>query len=941
MTVTQATLSYIHFPVMNRYTTLLLLLVLSCGRLLAQPGSLDPSFGTNGIGRVNAGTGTDVANRILVDDEGRVVIAGTRMLGWSYTTMQGPSAARFLQNGSIDETFGQNGSTQVMYGTGNYVAGGSAFQPDGKLIVAGATTMDNTGYDYVATRWNANGTIDESFGTSGHVHIAIGTAYDFATSVVIQADGRIVIGGYTQVGSTYQFGLVRLNPDGSPDTGFGTGGIVRTPIDQSAVVRSLRILPDGRILALGLAHNGTQYNLALAQYDVDGTLDDTFSGDGTNIVDMRGALYGVNIVGMLPDGGVLISGTVARGSDYPDYIARLTSQGELDAAFADQGILHVEPEGHCVEISWGRLLGDGRILFAGSMQGIASGDTKVFLARYTPDGAPDTAFADHGYLTMDPTSGKDECSAFDLRPDGTIVFATNLEAPGGHGFSAGRCDSNGVFDSNWGTSGFAKSVTGKGIDWIYDLAVDPENRIIATGQSYDGANANALIARFTPDGRPDSTFGMMGSSTISMVGANVRGNRLALQPDGKYVVVGERIEGNKFSIAAMRFNADGTMDNSFGNSGVVITEYGNDDDGAFGVAVQSDGKIVATGYAFDGSIYQGVVLRYNSDGTMDQSFGSGGSVLFAYGTNEDGDGIAIQADGKILVTGRTTSGSATNTFLLRLNTDGTLDNSFGSNGTTIVNVSSGYDGAYVIRLQNDGKIITAGWGQAGGSFIPSIMRFNTDGTLDQSFASGGKFVKVFNAGWDEYLSSLAIQEDGKIVAGGSSGHLAGQWNLESKSMLVRLDQNGALDNSFGNNGVAISTFGGGAWGHAKIDAQKNGKIIVGTNYDSDNQTDVAVVRVESGLTLGVDRSESSVGEVVVYPSILTDHATLQYQTFLPGKIDITLIDVMGNTVMTIAANEMSQPGHHTLAFDTGSLPHGFYIVRLRDRMGERDIKVVK
>jgi uncharacterized delta-60 repeat protein len=229
-----------------------------------------------------------------------------------------------------------------------------------------------------------------------------------------------------------------------------------------------------------------------------------------------------------------------------------------------------------------------------------------------------------------------------------------------------------------------------------------------------------------------------------------------------YTVGGSGSNGDD-EIALSRYNADGSLDKSFGRHGEVLSSIGAGAADAFGVAVQGDGKIVAAGRASTSSV-DFAVVRYTSSGSLDKTFGSSGSVLTAFaGYADQALSVAIQSDGKIVAAGETNPGSGYDDFALaRYTTSGSLDTSFGSGGKVTTDFAGGYDRVYAVAIQSDGKVLAAG---RGGANDFGLARYNTDGSLDTAFGSGGKVTTDFFGGDDEALG-VAIQSDGRVVAAG-------------------------------------------------------------------------------------------------------------------------------------------------------------------------------
>jgi len=357
-------------------------------------------------------------------------------------------------------------------------------------------------------------------------------------------------------------------------------------------------------------------------------------------------------------------------------------------------------------------------------------------------------------------------------------------------------------------------------DEILAIAIQTDGKIIAVGNVQNPRSF--LISRHNADGSLDASFGSggkvitSGSSglisfppTPNAFAAPCSANAVTLQRDGKIVVAGSA--GDLFALA--RYNSDGTLDSTFGSAGLVSARFepGRSDTVslASSVAIQSDGKIVITGdsfvlnplardYALDSNFG---IARYNSDGTPDETFGVAGFVTADFGSFDRAHALAIQSDGKIVVAGDSTSnGKAPYTLILiRYNSDGALDNTFGNGGRALPVVGSFQVSA--LALQPDAKIVVAGtYTGASPSYADfALARYNSDGTLDASFGVAGQSVTDFAWGYsgsrDNGAFAVALQPDGKILLGGYS---------DSYFALARYNGDGGLDETFGNAGIAIT-----------------------------------------------------------------------------------------------------------------------------------------
>ncbi|MDX3248117.1 calcium-binding protein [Streptomyces sp. ME18-1-4] len=356
--------------------------------------------------------------------------------------------------------------------------------------------------------------------------------------------------------------------------------------------------------------------------------------------------------------------------------------------------------------------------------------------------------------------------ATSVQADGKIVAAGFTSAGGANDFALARYNTNGSLDTTFGTGGKVTTDFGGTNDGAHAVAVQPDGKIVAAGQSGSGFTLDFALARYNTDGSLDTTFGTGGKVTTSFGASFNQAFGVVLQTDGKIVAAGTTNAGAGDDFAVARYNTDGSLDTSFGTGGLVTTDFGTgSSDEASGVALQSDGKIVLAGSSDSGGTEDFALARYNTDGSLDTTFGTGGKVTTSFGGNEFADGVVVQTDGKIVAAGFTNAGGTQDFALARYNTDGSLDTTFGTGGKIVTNFG-GDDVALGVALQTDGKIVAAGFTNAGGTQDFALARYNTDGSLDTCFGTGGKVITNF--GGTDRADGVTVQTDGKIVAAGRS-----------------------------------------------------------------------------------------------------------------------------------------------------------------------------
>jgi uncharacterized delta-60 repeat protein len=381
----------------------------------------------------------------------------------------------------------------------------------------------------------------------------------------------------------------------------------------------------------------------------------------------------------------------------------------------------------------------------------------------------DLGFGTGGKVTTD-FSGGDRATAVVLQSDGKIVLAG---FDGSGDFALARYNADGSLDTTFGSGGKVTTDFAGGNDSANAVALQSDGKIIVAGTTYTGVGAaDFALARYNADGSLDTRFGSGGKVTTDFSRRTDHAQAVAIQSDGKIVVAGQSYTVGKKGyngddeFALARYNADGSLDTGFGSRGKVLTSIGSGASDAFGVALQGDGKIVVAGRAIGSSQSMDIaVARYTAGGSLDTTFGSGGTVLTDFaGYGDQALGVALQGDGKIVAAGETNPGSSYDDFaLVRYTTTGSLDTTFGSGGKVTTDFAGYYDRAYSVAIQSDGEIVAAGRG--GGAADFALARYTTSGSLDTGFGSGGKVTTDF-AGSDDKAFGVAIQSDGKIVAAG-------------------------------------------------------------------------------------------------------------------------------------------------------------------------------
>jgi len=330
------------------------------------------------------------------------------------------------------------------------------------------------------------------------------------------------------------------------------------------------------------------------------------------------------------------------------------------------------------------------------------------------------------------------------------------------------------------------------------VAVQRDGKIVVAGQAQIGEDSVIVLVRYKPNGSTDRSFGNAGHAILRSAEGPIAAAAVALQADGRIVVAGYPYNQSRAAgFIAARYHSNGYLDHSFGNQGIVTAALGDIASSANCLALQNNGKILLGGQVAVGSKWVFGLIRLNTSGSIDSSFGSGGSVLTDFGGGDSvATGIAIQPDRKILVAGTTFNGVNSDFAVARYDLNGNLDTTFGDGG--LVNTIVGYDfdsNANCMKLDTAGRILLAGWSIP--SLSPdtnmdlSIARLAPTGLPDPTFGNNGVLL-VDGAQEQEAAWDIALQRDGRILVTSSANY---------DFTLLRILPHGGVDGSFGQGGL--------------------------------------------------------------------------------------------------------------------------------------------
>ena len=448
----------------------------------------------------------------------------------------------------------------------------------------------------------------------------------------------------------------------------------------------------------------------------------------------------------------------------------------------------------------------------------------------------DTTFGNGGIVisTGGSINTLEDARGMALQADGKIVAVGYGAAGGSHwDFAVARYNTDGSPDSSFGSSGVVVTPLSNCQDIAQSVAIQADGKIVVTGffvnsvqNCESGPGHSFAVVRYNPNGSLDTTFNGTGMviTPINNLSSGIA-RSVAIQADGKIVVAGDSFGNSPGGFTLVRYNTNGSLDTSFDNDGIVVTGVG----GAFAVAIQADGKIVAAGSG---------VIRYNADGSLDTTFNGTGIVT----TPDSAYSVVIQADRKILTANGFNSGNR----LVRYNANGTLDTSFNGTGSVAVGI---FVNSTVV--QADGKIVAAGYTEFGEGLAFAVIRLNGNGSLDPTFGGTGTVITpiVTQVYYSSAANAVAIQPDGKIVAAGGVVDIGFDF---FDFALVRYQGGSTARFDFDGDGRAdISVFrpSDRTWylnqstnGFSATQFGLSSDKITPADYDGDGKTDISVYR---------------------------------------------------------------------------------------------------
>jgi len=455
-------------------------------------------------------------------------------------------------------------------------------------------------------------------------------------------------------------------------------------------------------------------------------------------------------------------------------------------------------------------------------------------------------------------------------------------------------------------------------DVAKDIIVQPDGKILIACNAILQSYNKYTVARYNANGTIDTTFGVNGLTSAFVGPVHDMATSMALQADGKILVAGNYGWNFYNDPAIVRFNSNGSIDSTFGVNGYVRYIFSNFYDEFNDMLIQTDGKIVVAGRTYENGTDNFLIMRFLPTGNPDSTFGVNGKVTTDYLNSDDCIySVLQQPDGKLIVSGNTTPGSSY-FAAARYLPNGSLDQTFGTGGKLFISSGARFDQCFGMAIQSDSCIVLAGKHHQGSLDEYMIVRLKPNGNTDSTFASTGiKTISTLHA--NDIINDVIIQSNGKII-------LTGKHN-ETNAMIMRLTPSGNFDNSFGASGMYSISNNAVDNSFFSVVSINDSTLLAGGYTKLVNNKDIFLTKVfTNSITSGI-KNVKEIYPLTLYPNPATGFVMIEMPFNTESKSDLNIYDISGNQVYNTQINILNSSARIDLP---ATLKPGLYIISIHN-----------
>jgi uncharacterized delta-60 repeat protein len=777
--------------------------LLFCITLYGSGGTLDSSFDGDGVAITKIYSSRDTVFDLLTLSDGKKIVVGN-----SYDGGYNIALMRLDSNGLIDENYGKN--AKVKYACPTWAKYSTANGTD-IFVACRSYNVDQ----FTIYNIEEDGTLSSFFGTNGIVSTNFTT--DVLLNSIIAAGSVLYAAGETSDNKLFIAKFSSFN--GSLITSFGTNGLY---IDDSYTTSQIKTMAvsNSKLYVSGNYVQGGKKYLFIRAYNLnDDSVDTSFGTNGTASYAVTQDVFPVKMA-LQSDGKIVVLAfhdDVTTGA----YIIRYNTDGTLDNSYANQGTLSLD--GDYTEDFF---LDSSDNLIAHISYDIDSTNPSEKLVKFS---------SNNGSVISSVSTVDNAYSIIGALADGKILLLNSKNED----FNFARYLSSGSIDTNYGSEGKVVVDFNDQIEYAMDIVVQPDGKVVVAGVSSNGVNDDFFVARYNHDGSLDNSFANHGKVTTDFQGSNDIARAVALQSDGKIVVVGYTDVDTHKDIAIARYNTNGTLDTSFDSDGKVWSNLENNDTLAVTLVIDSSGNIIVGGTINTASSggYDFLIARYLPNGQLDNNFGSSsGYTKSNMGSDSDAVIKLLKYSNGFYAVG--------NHYLDGANSiDGDIIVSYYlSNGTqectpsSNIHISNADEVVFDALLDAQGRIVIVGSIMTNNNNLDQlVIRFNPMQGIDKTFANGTGWISIDTGSDNDKAVGVGIDSNNHIVVGGEA---IAPTTLKQYATVSMFNQDGAWYKSFGFNGFSTSLSSKYSLSPLSMVLDKQNNIL----FAGANKTDISVIR---------------------------------------------------------------------------------------------------